>query len=86
MYGDLAAGAPGGSRFARRVRNGCAGLGLLVELHCWAQERVGGLTIANPAPQIRRLMALTNLESVLEVTGQSDEEEFDQGERRVMTA
>ena len=44
-----------------------AGLGLLVELHCEALKNSGGLTIANPSPCVRRLMALTNLESVLQL-------------------
>ena len=43
-----------------------AGLGLLVELHCQALNNSGDLTIANPSPCVRRLMALTNLESVLQ--------------------
>ena len=44
-----------------------AGLGLLVELHCQALKNSGDLTIANPSPCVRRLMALTNLESVLQL-------------------
>ncbi len=46
-----------------------AGLGLLVELHCRARRRACILTIANPSPCVRRLMALTRLESVLQVAG-----------------
>ena len=44
-----------------------AGLGLLVELHCRALKNSGDLTIANPSPCVRRLMALTNLQSVLQL-------------------
>lgn len=62
-----------------------AGLGLLVELHCWAQERSAELTIVNPSLPVRRLMALTNLESVLDVEEAEDEDAFG-GERRAMTA
>ena len=43
-----------------------AGLGLLVELHCRALENEGDFTLANPSPKVRRLIALTNLESVLQ--------------------
>lgn len=43
-----------------------AGLGLLIELHCRAIENNGDFTVANPSPWVRRLMALTNLESVLQ--------------------
>jgi anti-anti-sigma factor len=46
-----------------------AGLGLLVELHCRALERGCLLTVANPSLCVRRLMALTNLESVLQLAG-----------------
>ncbi len=44
-----------------------AGLGLLVELHCRAQRRNQGLKIMNPSRCVRVLIALTNLQSVLEV-------------------
>lgn len=44
-----------------------AGLGLLVELHCRALENAGDFTIANPSPCVRRLIALTNLESILQL-------------------
>ena len=66
-----------------------AGLGLLVELHCRAQRQAGMLTVANPSPRVRRLMALTRLESVLHVAGtaatESDDDE-DEDERRAMSA
>jgi len=42
-----------------------AGLGLLVELHCRAQENSSGFAVSNLSPRIRRLMAMTGLESVL---------------------
>jgi len=67
-----------------------AGLGLLVELHCRAQQRAGMLTVANPSPCVRRLMALTHLESVLQVAdfGATNvaESADDENERRAMTA
>jgi len=44
-----------------------SGLGLLVELHCWAQQRAAELRITNPSLPVQRLFALTNLESVLEI-------------------
>src|SRR5215469_2121889 len=44
-----------------------AGLGLLVELHCRALENASDFSVANPSPCVRRLMALTNLESVLQL-------------------
>lgn len=44
-----------------------AGLGLLVELHCWARQHRRELAILNPSVQARRLMALTNLESVFDI-------------------
>jgi anti-anti-sigma factor len=61
------------------------GLGLLVELHCWAQQRAGELRITNPTSQVRRLFALTNLESVLEI-GPACERELDAAGQRAMTA
>jgi len=69
-----------------------AGLGLLVELHCQAQERASVLTVANPSPCVRRLMALTNLESILQIAGPGtrnvagNDNGDDEGERRAMTA
>jgi anti-anti-sigma factor len=65
-----------------------AGLGLLVELHCLAQQRAGRLTVANPSPWVRRLMALTNLKSVLQVAGSAATEvtDDDEDERQAMTA
>jgi anti-anti-sigma factor len=46
-----------------------AGLGLLVELQCWANERNKALRIVQPAACVRKLIALTNLQSVLQVAG-----------------
>lgn len=43
-----------------------AGLGLLVELHCRAVENHCDFAVAKPSSRVRRLMALTNLESVLQ--------------------
>lgn len=44
-----------------------AGLGLLVELQCWAQHQKKSLRIAEPSACVRRLIALTNLHSVLPI-------------------
>jgi anti-anti-sigma factor len=44
-----------------------AGLGLLVELHCRAQCRDQVLTIVKASRRVHRLIALANLQSVLEV-------------------
>jgi anti-anti-sigma factor len=46
-----------------------AGLGLLVELQCWARHRGKALRIVDPSACVRRLIALTNLQSVLQVGG-----------------
>lgn len=62
-----------------------SGLGLLVDLHCWAQQRAGELRIANPSCEVRRLFALTNLESVLGIDGAAHRE-FDAADQRAMTA
>lgn len=45
-----------------------AGLGLLAELHCWAQRRNGLLTIANPSRRVLRLLALTKLKPALQIS------------------
>lgn len=63
-----------------------AGLGLLVELHCRARQRSGELRITNAAPRIRRLMALTNLDSVLEIERCAIVESGIEQEERAMTA
>ena len=69
-----------------------AGLGLLVELHCLARERASVLTVVNPSPCVRRLMALTNLESILQIAGPGtrnvagNDNDDGEGERRAMTA
>jgi anti-anti-sigma factor len=46
-----------------------AGLGLLVELHRWSERRSTRLTIANPSPSARKLIALTSLDRVLHIVG-----------------
>ncbi len=70
-----------------------AGLGLLAELHCWAQKRNRLLTIANPSRCVRRLLALTNLLPVLRVTysvvteaGLDDEDDYADDTQQAMTA
>lgn len=66
-----------------------AGLGLLVELYCWAQQRNKVLTVKNPSARVRKLVSLTNLQSVFEC-GQSRVDGEDESEcrfaRREMTA
>jgi len=44
-----------------------AGLGLLVELHCWARHGNKVLTVMNPSASVRKLFWLTNLQSVFEI-------------------
>ena len=46
-----------------------AGLGVLVELHRWAEQRSATLTIANPSPRAHNLIALTSLNRVLHLCG-----------------
>jgi len=53
-----------------------AGLGLLVELHGRTRQRTGEMTIINPSRRVRRLLALTRLESVLNVEECEEEEDF----------
>jgi anti-anti-sigma factor len=43
-----------------------AGIGLLVDLHCRAQQSDRSLTVANPSPRVRRLLSLTSLDSLLQ--------------------
>lgn len=61
-----------------------SGLGLLVELYCRARQHSGGMIIANPSSCVRRLMAMTNLDSVLELEGL--DEDLGANEQRAMTA
>jgi anti-anti-sigma factor len=44
-----------------------AGLGLLVELYCWAQHGNKVLTLANVSAGVRKLFWLTNLQSVFAI-------------------
>jgi anti-anti-sigma factor len=62
-----------------------SGLGLLVGLYCRARQNSAWIILSNPSPCVRRLMALTNLESVLEIESLR-EDDLDQSERRAMTA
>jgi anti-anti-sigma factor len=62
-----------------------SGLGLLVELYCHARQRARELRVANPSVSVRRLLAMTNLHSVLNLEVW-EEEELDARERRAMTA
>lgn len=68
-----------------------AGLGLLVELHCWAQERDSRLILMNPARCVRKLIAMTNLGSVLQTASPHAMEltwhgHDEKGDPRAMTA
>lgn len=62
-----------------------SGLGLLVELYCRSRQRSGWMIVANPSACVRRLMAMTNLDSVLEFEN-GEEEDLDASEPRAMTA
>jgi len=46
-----------------------AGLGLLVELNQWAQQRTARLSITNPSSETYRLITLTRLDRVLHLSG-----------------
>src|SRR5271157_1996049 len=69
-----------------------AGLGLLVELHCWARHGNKVLTVMNPSARVRKLFWLTNLQSVFEIAHSPEAELAAAGEakscfmRREMTA
>ncbi len=70
-----------------------AGLGLLVELHCWAQHSNKVLTVINLSAGVRKLVWLTNLHSVFEIADSPEAELTDAANeaesrfgRREMTA
>lgn len=65
-----------------------AGLGLLVELHHWAQKRNVTLTIADPSNRVEKLLTLTKLDRVLTVrnSGALQVPERSSDEWRTMTA
>ena len=71
-----------------------AGLGLLVELQCWAKQENKALRIAEPSAYVRKLIALTNLQSVFQVGGCEKFDSFEErdselsamGARRAMSA
>jgi anti-anti-sigma factor len=71
-----------------------AGLGLLVELQCWAKRRQKALRIVRPSACVRKLIALTNLQSVLQIVGsekfcgveKGDRAASETGEERAMSA
>lgn len=65
-----------------------AGLGLLVELHHWAQKRHASLMIADPSIRVEKLLALTKLDCVLPVrsSDQIDSPQPSEDEWRTMTA
>jgi len=60
-----------------------AGLGLLVELQCWAKQENKALRIAAPSPCVRKLIALTNLHSVLQIGGCEKVESFEERDREL---
>ena len=63
-----------------------AGLGLLAQLHCWARNRAGCLSITRPSPRVRHLLSLTALDSVLDIERLPAQAEFIPRERSAMTA
>jgi anti-anti-sigma factor len=65
-----------------------AGLGLLVELHRWAQQHSARLSIANPSGPAHKLIALTRLDRVLHIAGGQAEPEAvrESDEWQTMTA
>ncbi len=60
-----------------------AGLGLLVELQGWANQWRKALRIARPSPYVRKLIALTKLQSVLKLGGCETIGGFEEHERTV---
>lgn len=63
-----------------------AGLGLLAELHCWARERAVWLSITRPSSCVQRLVALTCLDSVLDIEKAGPHVDLISRERSAMTA
>ena len=63
-----------------------AGLGLLIELHQWAQQRAANLIIANPSSPAHRLFALTSLDRVLRIAGPAAASAGESDEWQMMTA
>jgi anti-anti-sigma factor len=63
-----------------------AGLGLLIDLHCWARERAGWLYITRPSPCVQRLASLTGLDSVLDIERPQAQSDVTRCERSAMTA
>jgi anti-anti-sigma factor len=71
-----------------------AGLGLLVELQCWATQENKALQILKPSRCVRRLITLTHLHSVLQLGDCEKSDTFDQhgceayamGAQRAMSA
>jgi len=72
-----------------RVRSlDAAGLGVLVELHLWANQRSARLSIASPSSPAHRLLVMTGLDRVLHLVGlpAGDGIESPCGEWQTMTA
>ena len=70
-----------------------AGLGLLVELHCWARHGNKVLTVMNLSAGVRKLVSVTNLHSVFKIADGPEADLADAGDeselrftRREMTA
>jgi anti-anti-sigma factor len=61
-----------------------AGLGLLVELHCRARCRNQVLRIVKASRRVHRLIALANLQSVLEVAELDEADLGDDDETRLL--
>jgi anti-anti-sigma factor len=63
-----------------------AGLGLLVELQCWASGQKKALRIAQPSSCVRKLIALTNLQSVLRLGGCEKFASFEERDHAISAA
>jgi anti-anti-sigma factor len=63
-----------------------AGLGLLVELHCWARQRAVWFSITRPSPCVQRLVSLTGLDAVLDIERVPEQADRIRYERSAMTA
>ena len=63
-----------------------AGIGLLVGLQCWAEQEKKALRIAQPSACVRRLIDLTNLQSLLQVGDCGKLGSFEEWERAVLAS
>src|SRR5664279_2593971 len=61
-----------------------AGLGLLIELYRWADQRNRVLAIVNPSKRVSTIIAITNLRSVLQLSDtDTDESSLEVGEEEL---